>query len=107
MGFGEDLTCKIHMLFMNKCQKLRDLVVISKLRCQEPKHVSCLVELLVPPRCFDGMYSLESLMYKVQDYNMECHCKWRLDCTNEILWLEVVLEVVWTGASELPLLLCW
>jgi hypothetical protein len=30
-------------------------------------------------------------MYKVQDYNMECHCKWRLDCTDEILWLEVEL----------------
>ena len=95
-----------HHLLLSKCQKLKDLDLINKLCCQELKHASSLLELLLPPHCSKGMYSLQSLMYKVQDYNMECHCN-RLACTDEIWWLEVLLEVLWTCALELPLLFYW
>jgi hypothetical protein len=64
-------------------------------------------KLFAPRHCFDGMYSLKKLMYKVQDYNMECHCNGYWLCTDEILWLKVVLEEVWTWALELPLLFYW
>jgi hypothetical protein len=95
-----------HHLLLSKCQKLKDLDLINKLCCQELKHASSLLELLLPPHCSEGMYALQSLMYKVQDYNMECHCS-RLACTDEIWWLEVLLEALWTCALELPLLFYW
>ena len=63
-----------HLSIMSKCQKSKDLVVISKLCCQKLKHACSLLELLAPLHCFDSMYSLQSLMYKTQDYNMEFHC---------------------------------
>ena len=62
-----------HMIIMSKYQILKDLVTISKLCCQELKHAFSFLGLMVPPYCFEGMYSFQSVMYKVQDYNMECH----------------------------------
>ena len=65
---------KHHLLIMSKCHKSKDLAIISKLCRQELKHAPSFWERMAPPHCFDGMYSLQSLMYEVQDFNMECHC---------------------------------
>jgi hypothetical protein len=62
------------LLIMSKCLKFKDLVVIRKLCCQELKHATSFLKLVVAPHSFDGVYSLQGLVYKVQDYNMECHC---------------------------------
>lgn len=59
---------------MSKGKKLNDLVVISNCVVKSSKHASSFLELMAPPYCFHGMYSLHNLMYKVQDYNMEYHC---------------------------------
>ena len=59
---------------MSKCLKFEDLAIIGKLCCQELKHATSLLGLMAPLHCCDGMYSLQGLVYKVQDYNIECHC---------------------------------
>jgi hypothetical protein len=96
-----------HLLIMGTCQKSKDLVAIRKLCCQEFKHATSFLERVASPRCFDGTYSLQGLVYKVQHYNMECHCNG--DCLAHMRYggLRVVLEVVWLATLEFPLLLCW
>jgi len=66
------------------------ILAIISLCCQELEHASFLLELLVLLHCFDGMYSSQSLMYKAQIYNTECHWLAHMRC-GEMWWLEVIL----------------
>jgi len=61
-------------LHLKHMSKFKVLAVIRKLCCQELKHATSVLEFVAPTCSFDGMYSLQGLVYKVIDYNMQCHC---------------------------------